>query len=144
MKSSALKLSLIALGILFQPQGAVADKMHPERNYRSKPNHGLNAQVNCLHQGMILCRGCSVTIRMRVKQGSACPIDFRSMGPFAGEQIVERPQHGTFGSANQTATAYQPNPGYVGRDHFETRIFFENGTGRPTAMDLRVNVLVAP
>jgi hypothetical protein len=81
---------------------------------------------------------------MRVKQGAACPIDFISLGPFAGEEITVRPQHGIFGSANHTATAYQPNEGYLGRDHFETRLYFENGTARPTAMDLKVNVLVVP
>lgn len=144
MKSSALGLSLIALAVLAQPRDAVANKMHPEQMYRYRPVHGLNANANCRHRLFSICRGCSITIRMRVKQGTACPMNFRSMGPFAGEEIVVRPQHGLYGSANHTATAYQPNPGYVGRDHFETRLFFENGTGRPTAMNLTVNVFVAP
>lgn len=134
----------MALAVLVQPTNAVADKMHPENMYHYRPVHGLNANANCRHGLFSICQGCGVTIRMRVKQGTACPINFKSMGQFAGEEIVVRPQHGLYGSANHTTTAYRPNPDYVGRDHFETRLFFENGTGRPTAMTLRVNVFVAP
>jgi hypothetical protein len=146
MKPFSTAFSAIALApLLFHPQTATADKMHPEMGYRYVQNRGgFNASANCRHPPINICQGCTVTIRMWVKQGSACPLNFKSLGPFAGQQILVRPQHGIFGSANETATAYQPNPGYAGRDHFETRVFFENGTGRPTAMGVNVNVLVAP
>ena len=81
---------------------------------------------------------------MKVKQDTACTLNFRSLGPFAGQEVLVRPQNGIYGSANQTASAYRPNPGYVGRDHFETRLYFEEGSGKRTFMNLGVYVLVVP
>jgi hypothetical protein len=66
------------------------------------------------------------------------------MGPFAGQEILVRPQNGLYGSANETATAYRPNSGFLGQDHFQTRLFFEDGTGKRTTMTVRVNVFVVP
>jgi hypothetical protein len=66
------------------------------------------------------------------------------MGPFAGQEVVVRPQNGIYGSASETATAYKPNSGFLGQDHFQTRLFFEDSAGKRTTMTVRVNVLVVP
>ena len=66
------------------------------------------------------------------------------LGPIAGQQVLVHPRNGSFGAADQTATAYRPNPGYLGKDYFETRIYFEQGNGKRTFMTLKVHVLVAP
>ena len=105
---------------------------------------GLNANATCRRPRFNICQGCHVNIRMKVKKDSACVINFKSLAPFAGQEIVARPQNGIYGSANETATAYRPNPGYVGTDHFETRLFFEEGNGKRTFMNLGVNVIVVP
>jgi hypothetical protein len=105
---------------------------------------GPNANANCRHTRINICQSCHITMRMRVAQDRACPLNFAALGPFAGQQILVRPSHGMYGSANETATAYRPNPGFVGHDHFETRLFFEEGNGKRTFLNLNVNVFVAP
>jgi len=81
---------------------------------------------------------------MRVPRDGVCPLGLTSLGPFAGQEILVRPQNGVYGSANQTAIAYKPNPGFVGMDHFETRLYFEEAGGKRTFMILKVNVFVKP
>ena len=135
-------LSAIALASL-SAEPVFADKMHPEMmSHKRRP--GLNAMANCRRPRFNICQGCSITIRMRVPQNGVCPINLKSMGPFAGQEILVRPQNGLYGSANQTTTAYRPNSGFLGQDHFQTRLFFEDGTGKRTTMTVRVNVFVVP
>jgi len=71
-------------------------------------------------------------------------INFKSLGPFAGQETLVRPKHGIYGSANETAAAYRPNANYLGEDHFETRVYFEEGNGKRTFINLTVNVFVVP
>jgi hypothetical protein len=128
--------------LLFCSGPAQADKMHPEM--MSHRRFGMNANNNCRRPLFNICQGCSITIRMRVPQNGTCPINYKSLGPFAGQEVLVRPSNGLYGSANETATAYRPNPGFVGQDHFETRLYFEEGNGRRTAMTVKVNVFVVP
>jgi hypothetical protein len=90
--------------------------------------------------GSNICQGCSINIKMRVPQDGVCPQNLKSMGPFARQEVLVRPQNGIYGSANETATAYRPNSGFLGRDYFETRLFFEDGSGKRTTMTVKVNV----
>lgn len=134
---------LVAVGALCLAEAASASKMQPGM-MSHKTRFGLNANTTCRRPRFNICQGCHVNIRMKVKKDTACTINFQSLGPFAGQEIVARPQNGIYGSANETATAYRPNPGYVGTDHFETRLFFEEGNGKRTYMNLGVNVIVVP
>lgn len=131
-----------ALAGLVFVETAQADKMHPERNRGHRV--GLNAFDLCRRPRVMICHGCSITIRMRVPQNGTCPLNYQSLGPFAGQEILVRPSHGLYGTANETATAYRPNPGFLGQDHFETRLYFEEGSGRRDAMTVTVNVFVVP
>jgi hypothetical protein len=133
----------VAVGGLFPAETALASKMQPGM-MSQKMRFGLNANATCRRPRFNICQSCHVNIRMKVKKDSACVMNFKSLGPFAGQEIVVRPQNGIYGSANETATAYRPNPGYVGSDHFETRLFFEDGSGKRTFMNLGVNVIVVP
>jgi hypothetical protein len=125
------------------PEPVAADKMHPEMmTHKRRP--GLNAMVNCRRPKFNICQGCSINIKMKVPQNGVCPLNVQSMGPFAGQQVVVQPQNGVYGSANETSTAYKPNSGFVGQDHFQTRLFFEDGGGKRTTMTVNVRVLVVP
>jgi hypothetical protein len=135
---------LFAIAVLvLVPETVSASKMQPGMMSHTG-RVGLNANANCRRQRFNVCQGCHINIRMRVMQDSACTLNLQSLGPFAGQEVVVRPQNGIYGSANETASAYRPNPGYVGRDHFETRLYFEEGNGKRTFMNLGVNVFVAP
>jgi hypothetical protein len=138
-----LAMSIMALTLPLPPEPAHASKMQPGM-MAHKGRFGLNANTTCRHPRFNICQGCHVNIRMRVKQDSACGFNFQSLGPFAGQEIVVRPQNGIFGSADQTTYAYRPNSGYLGQDHFETRLYFEEGNGKRTFMYLGVNVMVVP
>ncbi len=142
--SRSAAAALVTALALVIPEGSDASKMQPGLMSQGFRRHGLNANTNCRYQRFNLCQGCSTTIRMRVKQDGACPMNFKSLGPFAGQEVLARPQNGIYGSANETATAYRPNPGFTGRDHFETRLFFEEGNGKRTFVNLTVNVFVTP
>jgi hypothetical protein len=141
VRISSLILATMALGFLL-PEPAVADKMRPGMSHKNR--FGLNAMTHCRRPRVSVCQGCSVSIKMRVPQNGICPLNFKSLGPFAGQDILVRPQNGVYGSASETATAYRPNPGFLGKDHFETRLYFEEGSGKRTVMFLKVNAFVVP
>ena len=136
---TCVTIALSALGA----EPVIADKMHPEMmTHKRRP--GLNAMVSCRRPKFNICQGCNIAIKMRVPQNGTCPLALESMGPFAGQEVLVRPANGIYGSANQTTSAYRPNSGFLGRDHFESRLFFEDGAGKRTTMTLKVNVLVVP
>ncbi len=141
---SVLIWSTLAMAVLLLlPEGSGASKMQPGfMSHRGR--FGLNANTDCRRPRFNLCQGCNVDIRMRVRQNSACALNLQSLGPFAGQEVLVRPKNGIYGSANETATAYRPNPGYLGQDHFETRLYFEEGNGKRTFINLKVNVFVVP
>jgi hypothetical protein len=135
--------SIAAAALLPLPEGASASKMQPGLMTHTG-RHGLNANTDCRRPRFNICQGCNVDIRMRVAQDRSCGFNFQSLGPFAGQEVLVRPQNGTYSSINETTSAYRPNSGYVGRDHFETRLYFEEGSGKRTFLNLRVMVLVSP
>ena len=142
MRLSFLILTSVVVGLLL-PEPAQADKMHPEMmSHKRRP--GLNAMTSCRRPLFNVCQGCSINIKMRVPKDGVCPLNLKSMGPFAGQEVIVRPQNGIYGSANETATAYRPNSGFLGRDYFETRLFFEDGSNKRTTMTVKVNVFVVP
>jgi hypothetical protein len=135
--------TFVGAAVLLFPEATVASKMQPGMVTHGA-RHGLNANTTCRHPKINICQGCSVAIRMRVAQDHSCGFNFRSLGPFAGQEVTAAPKNGTYGSINETASRYRPSAGFVGRDHFETRLYFEEGSGKKTFLNLSVNVFVVP
>ena len=128
---------------LLLSKGAIASKMQP--GYMAhNPSHGLNANTACRRPRFNICQGCNINIKMRVAADRQCGFNFQSLGPFAGQEIVVSPRNGTYSLVNETKAIYRPNSGYTGLDHFEARLFFEEGSGKRTFLILKVNVLVVP
>jgi hypothetical protein len=135
--------TFVAATVLLFPGASVASKMQPGMMAHGN-RHGLNANTTCRHPKINICQGCSIAIRMRVAQDHSCGFNFQSLGPFAGQEVTVAPKNGTYGSVNQTSSRYQPSAGFVGRDHFATRLYFEEGSGKKTFLNLNVNVFVVP
>jgi hypothetical protein len=125
------------------PKEAGASKMQPGYMAHTM-SRGLNANTDCRRQRFNICQGCNVNIKMRVAVDRQCGFNFKSLGPFVGQEIVVSPRNGTYSLVNETKAIYRPNSGYTGRDHFEARLFFEEGSGKRTFLIMKVNVLVAP
>jgi hypothetical protein len=135
--------AFVGATMLLFPEATIASKMQPGMMAHGNI-HGLNANTTCRHPRINICQGCSRAIRMRVVQDHACGFNFQSLGPFAGQEVTAPPQNGTYGSINETSSRYQPSAGFVGRDHFATRLYFEEGSGKKTFLNLDVNVFVVP
>jgi hypothetical protein len=135
--------TFVGAAVLLFPEATVASKMQPGMVTHGAA-HGLNANATCRHPKINICQGCSVTIRMKVVQDHSCGFNFKSLGPFAGQEVTVAPRNGTFGSINETSSRYQPSAGFVGTDHFATRLYFEEGSGKKTFLNLNVNVFVVP
>jgi hypothetical protein len=136
-------LSLSAFAAILLPDSASADKMRP--GYKSYQNpHGLNANNACRRPHFNICQGCNVVIPMRVAQDRGCGFNFQSLGPFVGQDVVVSPANGSYSLVNSTKAVYRPNSGFTGSDHFESRLYFEDGAGKRTFLNLKVNVNVVP
>jgi hypothetical protein len=133
----------VGAALLLFPEATVASKMQPGMMSHGAA-HGLNANTTCRHPRINICQGCSIAIRMKVVQDHTCGFNFQSLGPFAGQEVTARPANGTYAAVNETLSRYQPSAGFVGRDHFTTRLYFEEGSGKKTFLNLDVNVFVVP
>ncbi len=129
--------------LLISPNAALASKMQPGMMAHANA-HGLNANTVCRRPRFNICQGCDVNIRMRVLADHQCGSNFKSLGPFAGQEVVVGPKNGTYSSMNETRSVYRPNAGYTGLDYFESRLFFEEGNGKRTFLNMKVHVLVSP
>ena len=58
-------------------------------------------------------------------------------GAIFGQRVTNRGS-GIYGTANPTAGAYQPKPGYVGKDYFEVEISY--GTKLKTTLQANVTI----
>lgn len=135
--------TFVGATLLLFPEATLASKMQPGMMTHGAA-HGLNANTTCRHPRINICQGCSIAIRMKVVQDHSCGFNFQSLGPFAGQEVTAHPSNGTYGAVNETSSRYQPGAGFVGRDHFATRLYFEEGSGKKTFLNLDVNVFVVP
>jgi hypothetical protein len=136
-------LSIVTSASLLLSGTASADKMRP--GYKSYGNaHGLNANAACRRPHFNICQGCNVVIPMRVAQDRGCGFNFQSLGPFVGQDVVVAPANGSYSLVNSTKAVYRPNSGFTGSDRFESRLYFEDGAGKRTFLNLKVNVNVVP
>ena len=63
-----------------------------------------------------------------------------SSGAIFGQRVTKRGS-GVYGTANPTAGAYQPRPGYVGKDYFEVEVSYErSGTKLKTTLQANVTI----
>jgi hypothetical protein len=99
---------------------------------------------NCFVPRFTFCPGCETPVTIIVQQNKGCTIGTRAAGGVAGQEILSRPSHGVYGSANHTAYAYVPAPGYVGEDEFSTRLYYEMAQGKSTFTILHFRVKVVP
>lgn len=135
-------LALTAGAFILLPDSASADKMRP--GYRNYQRHGLNANTSCRRPHFNICQGCNISIPMKVAEGQSCGFNFQTLGPFAGQDVTASPAHGSYSLVNSTTAVYRPSAGYTGADHFESRLYFEEGSGKRTFLNLKVNVKVVP
>ena len=135
-------LALIAGAFVLLPDSASADKMRP--GFRNYQRQGLNANTNCRRPHFNICQGCNIVIPMKVAQDRSCGLDFQTLGPFAGQDVMVSPANGSYSLVNSTKAVYKPSAGFTGHDHFESRLYFEDGSGKRTFLVLKVNVNVVP
>jgi hypothetical protein len=136
-------IGLVAIASFLFSESSHGSKMQPGLMAHSNV-HGLNANTSCRRPRLNICQGCDVNIRMRVIENGQCGFNFQSLGPFVGQEVLVSPRNGTYSLVNETTAIYRPNPSYAGRDHFEARLFFEEGNGKRTFLNMKVNVLVSP
>src|ERR1700710_2654472 len=98
--------AFVGATMLLFPQATIASKMQPGMMTHGNI-HGLNANTTCRHPRINICQGRSREIRMKGVQDQSCGFNFQSLVPFAGQEITERPQNGTYGSVNETSSRYQ-------------------------------------
>ena len=96
----------------------------------------------CMRRGFPFCQGCATDVVASTYVNTICSIPMVYVGGTAGLQIVVRPAHGTYGSANSTDTLYSPKLGYVGDDYFEARIFYVLPDGKRSFTLMRVKMTV--
>jgi len=142
MKRSFATVLMTFAALALLPDDASADKMRP--GYRAYQRQGLNANTSCRRPHFNICQGCNVVIPMRVAQDRGCGFNFQSLGPFVGQDVVVAPANGSYSLVNSTKAVYRPNSGFTGSDRFESRLYFEDGTGKRTFLNLKVNVNVVP
>ena len=61
-------------------------------------------------------------------------------GAILSQRVTKRGS-GIYGTANPTIGAYQPKPGYIGKDYFEVEVSYER-TGTKLKTTLQANVTI--
>jgi hypothetical protein len=87
------------------------------------------------------CDNCAVIINVVTRKDTPCWIRYRTTtGAIFGQRVTKRGS-GIYGTANPTTGAYQPKPGYVGKDYFEVEISYERlGTKLKTTLKANVTI----
>ena len=90
----------------------------------------------------LLCANCATIINITTRKDKACVIRYTPPGSGAifGQRVTKRGS-GIYGTANSTTGAYQPKPGYVGKDYFEAEISYES-LGSKVKTTLQANVTI--
>ena len=88
------------------------------------------------------CDNCARTINVITRKNTSCTIRYAVSGNGAlfGQRVTKRGS-GVYGTANPTTGAYQPRPGYVGKDYFEVEVSYErSGTKLKTTLQANVTI----
>lgn len=116
-------------------------------SFLSQPMSAMANECNVNHYKFVI--GVPTEANMQVYRGGTCL--FHMVIPTSGvgnAGIISatptvRPANGILGSRSIRLFAYQPNPGYVGADHFEIRVRYDrdNGDGpQETTLIMTVSV----
>ena len=86
------------------------------------------------------CDNCATAINVVTRKDKPCTIRYWTAGAIFGQRVTKRGS-GIYGTANSTTGAYQPKPGYVGKDYFEVEISYEKlGTKLKTTLKANVTI----
>jgi hypothetical protein len=94
---------------------------------------GSEAQVRCT-SGFRFCDNCDTVVTFYTTKSVVCRQNYfiaGGIGAVFSQKVTKRPR-GIYGTANQTAGAYQPPPGYVGDDYFEVVVKYDRSGTRYT------------
>lgn len=72
------------------------------------------------------CGNCKLPIVVETKKNQTCQITYNTGGAIFSQTVTKRGS-GIYGTTNSTTGAYQPKPGYVGKDYFEVQVLYEQG-----------------
>lgn len=89
-----------------------------------------------------LCDNCVTAINVITRKDTPCMMQYPAFGSSAvlGQHVTRRGS-GIYGTTNSTTAAYQPMPGYVGKDYFEVEISYErSGTKLKTLLQADVTI----
>ena len=99
----------------------------------AQPRRGCTARF-------LFCPNCAITINVITRKDTPCVIRYQTVGAIFGQRVTKRGT-GIYGTANPTTGAYQPKPGYVGKDYFEVEISYERfGTKVKTTLLANVTI----
>ena len=88
----------------------------------------------------LFCANCATTINIVTRKDKPCVIHYFTNSAIFGQRVTKRGS-GIYGTANPTTGAYQPKPGYVGKDYFEVEVSYEqSGTRHKTTLQADVTV----
>ncbi len=95
--------------------------------------------ASCGARGLF-CDNCATTISLVTRKDKPCMIQYWTGGAIFGQRVTKRGS-GIYGTANPTTGAYQPKPGYVGKDYFEVEVSYER-SGTKLKTTLKANVTI--
>ena len=98
-----------------------------------------NRPASCGARGLF-CDNCATTFSLVTRKDKPCTIQYWTGGAIFGQRVTKRGS-GIYGTANPTAGAYQPKPGYVGKDYFEVEVSYER-SGTKLKTTLKANVTI--
>src|SRR5262245_35751480 len=88
----------------------------------------------------IFCANCATSVSIVTRKNTPCTIPYWTGGAIFGQRVTKRGS-GIYGTANPTSGAYQPKPGYAGKDYFEVEISYEKlGTKLKTTLQVNVTI----
>jgi hypothetical protein len=100
---------------------------------------GAVAAPSCT-ASFLFCGNCVRPIIVETKKNTTCQITYSTGGAIFSQKVIKR-GIGVYGTTNVTTGAYQPKPGYVGKDYFEVEIHYERG-GTKLITTLKADVRV--
>ena len=90
--------------------------------------------------GFRFCRNCARLIYVFTRKNTPFMIRYWSSGTILSQRVTRRGR-GIYGTANPTTGAYQPKPGYTGKDYFEVEVSYErSGTKLKTTLQANVTI----
>ena len=90
--------------------------------------------------GFRFCANCATIVNIVTRKDKPCVLHYFTGSAIFGQRVTKRGS-GIYGTANPTTGAYQPKPGYVGKDYFEVEVSYER-SGAKLRTTLKANVTI--